>query len=95
MWLAATGAGKIRRHSFGSGVNDPARGRGEAVIKRPERRADAQCHDFKMGSRGVMQAEYFQRFFECLGGIAGMHGDECLFAERTFGKAGIDSYGAC
>ena len=75
-------------------MNDPARGRGEAMIKRPERRADAQCHDFKTGSRGVVQAENFQSFFECLGGVAGIHGNERVFAERAFGEAGIDSHGA-
>jgi len=35
MRRAAAGAGIIRRRSFRSGIDDPARGRGEAMIKRP------------------------------------------------------------
>ena len=64
------------------------------MVKRPERAADAQRHHLEIGPGGVVQAENLQRFFERLGGIAGVYGQERFFAERTFGKAGIDSYGA-
>ena len=80
-------AGRATKASraFRSGVNDATGGRGEAVVERPEGRADAQCDDFKIGSRGVMQAENLQRFFECLRGIAGWYRHERVFAEWTLG----------
>ena len=67
-------------------MTESTRRRGQAVVKRPERAADAQRDYLEIRPGGAVQPEHLQRSLECLGGIPGVYLQERFLVERTFGE---------